>query len=597
MRVTENLEAALYFIRDTLDLAGAGLKVWIDAICIQQTDQDEKIYEIRRMKSIYGGSLGVIVHLGPQREDTDLAVDSLKRIASQVYDRISEGKDSPPLSRENTSESTRKLYISLVRLFCQPYWRRLWILQELAMSDANTTFGYGARSFQFNELHLTSKFVWHNIEMLELIIGDAAELNFPTMNSSMWVIMFVEELWKLSQRLEDAQPVTYANIQLPLNLSKNGRAKLIHDKVFGLLAILPPAVGLKMEPFYDYSLPSYQIFTEFTKSIIAATGDLGIICMRNQQQKMAPSWATDWQFEPDRATLLHKWQKYGYRGFNNAYPNLEEMIEAGHRLRADRSWKPDMAIRFQGQTLLHCTGIRIGTVDGIASGIRAAHEEDQDSFVPVAHMQPRHDHNPYGDDTATRRALAHTLCGNPVWGDQAESALLQIPWITDKDYLVDGVFTGGDLWRPNMERMCEKGWRPLFSYGYYNSFEVTRHILGGFHIAGKPFREWFAQDIVEMDMPPDRVFLDLAKFVGNQLGRRLATMNTGHFCLIPNAAVRGDCIYIIPGCPFPVLLRPCIIRHPYYQVVGECYVEGFAKGEAIDGLDARKYELEHLTLC
>lgn len=55
-----------------------------------------------------------------------------------------------------------------------------------------------------------------------------------------------------------------------------------------------------------------------------------------------------------------------------------------------------------------------------------------------------------------------------------------------------------------------------------------------------------------------------------------------------------DKIYIIVGCSMPVVLRPVGKLH---VVVGECYVDGFMKGEAMVSLDGGKYQLESITLC
>jgi hypothetical protein len=282
-RVTKNLQAALYFIQNTGSLTtavGSRVKIWIDAICIQQTDQDEKIREIRRMKKIYGGSLGVVVHLGPHLDDTDLAIDSLQLIATELREYISEGDYPPVMHRIGTNDTNRSTFIALSKVLCQPYWRRLLILQELAMSDASTILGYGNRQFQFSDLILTSKFYWHNVDLILSMVG-SENLDFIDMNNCNWVVMFVHELWDLSRRLEDGLPVTHRHLQLPLDLSRNGKSKLTHDKVFGLLAILPDAVGEYMKPFHDYTLPAKEIFVEFTKGLVAATGDLGVICKRS----------------------------------------------------------------------------------------------------------------------------------------------------------------------------------------------------------------------------------------------------------------------------------------------------------------------------
>jgi hypothetical protein len=310
---------------------------------------------------------------------------------------------------------------------------------------------------------------------------------------------------------------------------------------------------------------------------------------------MTPTWATDWQFQPDRVDFLHNWQAYGYTGFRNAYPNLQEIIETAHSSRADRSWKDNLTT-FEGSKFLKCSGIRIGTLDGISSGIPAQEVDDPDYIAPE-HIQPQERNNPYGDDVSIRRALVHTLCANPIWGDEEESSLFRIPWITGKTYSKAQDLAEEPFWIENLGKMSRMGWSPVFAYAYYSSFELTRRILGGYQISGRPFRDWFDQEIVELSMPLDRVFLDLAKVVGAQLGRRLATMNTGHFGLIPNTALRGDSIYAILGCPFPVALRQPAAGAPHFEIIGECYIEGFARGEAIDGFENGKYELESISLC
>lgn len=79
-QVTENLEAALNFVRIPEGLATTTLrctKLWADAICINQADEDEKNREILRMKDIYGGSMDVFVHLGPEEDDSDHGIDIL----------------------------------------------------------------------------------------------------------------------------------------------------------------------------------------------------------------------------------------------------------------------------------------------------------------------------------------------------------------------------------------------------------------------------------------------------------------------------------------------------------------------------------------
>jgi hypothetical protein len=52
VQVTVNLEAALRVLRGKAPVK-AGLKLWIDALCINQEDNDEKEVQVKRMADIY----------------------------------------------------------------------------------------------------------------------------------------------------------------------------------------------------------------------------------------------------------------------------------------------------------------------------------------------------------------------------------------------------------------------------------------------------------------------------------------------------------------------------------------------------------------
>ena len=56
-----------------------------------------------------------------------------------------------------------------------------------------------------------------------------------------------------------------------------------------------------------------------------------------------------------------------------------------------------------------------------------------------------------------------------------------------------------------------------------------------------------------------------------------------HFGLGPNEARRGDLICILYGCTVPVILREIEDSvNPYYELIGECYVDGLMDGEATE---------------
>ncbi|KAF2679706.1 HET-domain-containing protein [Lentithecium fluviatile CBS 122367] len=602
--VTENLEAAIHFIRISRGLTSISpwrTKIWVDAICINQDDEPEKNVEIHRMKQIYGRSIGVFVHLGVEENDSGLGIDVLQRTAAEVTEGIDRGSYFLQ-NVQNPTEVDRKGYTALKNVLTRPYWNRLWILQELAMSDMGTAMGCGDRTFYFEDIILAGKFVWHNLEnFLQFLSMEEKDLltDHIALNRSLWVILFTQQLRALSQRLEDSESITHADLQLPLfNLSQNATAKEQHDKVYGLLAIMPEDIRLRMKAYTGYKLPVEAVFVAFSKAVIECTGDLDVIYSNSFQQTTVPSWVTDWRFSPLRVSLLHDWHTYGYNQFNDAYTNLHYMVNTARTVRADGGRKA--AVEFlDNSTTLTCSGFLIGEVDGMASEMPTLPTTERVciKYSDNDHIQPKSQCSPYGDESATKRAIVHTMFANPVWGDSEEASLFSIPWLSGDDYITDPAnpYYWRDDWKEKARAMYNSSWNSIFHFGFL-SFEIFRRRLGYFRLGGKRFQDYFVQEISECSIPPDRLRLDLAKVMGGHLGRRLITLSTGHFGLAPHTIEPGDGIYVLLGCSLPVVLRQ-IAGNSHYRVIGECYVEGFASGEAIPGLDDGTFQLQDLALC
>jgi hypothetical protein len=72
--VTPNLYAALVQLRD----AHFPRIIWIDAVCINQADTDEKEDQIQSMAKIYGMAKRVIVWLGQAADGSDEALEAIR---------------------------------------------------------------------------------------------------------------------------------------------------------------------------------------------------------------------------------------------------------------------------------------------------------------------------------------------------------------------------------------------------------------------------------------------------------------------------------------------------------------------------------------
>src|SRR5262245_4573781 len=81
--VTRNLRIALENIREE----DKDVVLWIDAICINQTDTTEKNVQVSQMKDIYANARQTIVWLGPATDYSDIFLAELSRVGEHAVER------------------------------------------------------------------------------------------------------------------------------------------------------------------------------------------------------------------------------------------------------------------------------------------------------------------------------------------------------------------------------------------------------------------------------------------------------------------------------------------------------------------------------
>lgn len=73
IHVTVNLEAALRQLKDKHIT-----RIWVDAVCINQDDRQERSIQVRNMKQIYSKAERVIAWLGEESENSSRVIKSMK---------------------------------------------------------------------------------------------------------------------------------------------------------------------------------------------------------------------------------------------------------------------------------------------------------------------------------------------------------------------------------------------------------------------------------------------------------------------------------------------------------------------------------------
>jgi hypothetical protein len=119
--ITQNLAEALKELR----LPDTDRVLWIDALCINQSDNSEKSNQVPLMGSIYENATSVIAWLGPHENGSVHAFEMLKRVEY----------DGNPIPAIVTLDNSQAAFLALTPLMSRDYWFRAWIVQEIAFAQ------------------------------------------------------------------------------------------------------------------------------------------------------------------------------------------------------------------------------------------------------------------------------------------------------------------------------------------------------------------------------------------------------------------------------------------------------------------------------
>jgi hypothetical protein len=112
---------------------------WIDTVCINQDDVEERSAEVSRMGTIYSRAHQVIIWLGPEFENSSLAIETLRSIGKDVRYKFTThsaiGSGTALLQQDPKAISAKETeWVAIRNLLYRKWFTRLWILQEIKLS-------------------------------------------------------------------------------------------------------------------------------------------------------------------------------------------------------------------------------------------------------------------------------------------------------------------------------------------------------------------------------------------------------------------------------------------------------------------------------
>lgn len=143
LSITDNLYDALKALR----LRNMSRILWVDAVCINQANDEEKAHQVGMMKEIYQGARKVIVWLGRGADDPE-SIEIQRRGFAQLEEigrhcsSYGFNKETSPVSLHvkdkealgNLKRLTRECDASLLVLYERAWYERVWVVQEFVLA-------------------------------------------------------------------------------------------------------------------------------------------------------------------------------------------------------------------------------------------------------------------------------------------------------------------------------------------------------------------------------------------------------------------------------------------------------------------------------
>ncbi|KAI8932229.1 hypothetical protein NX059_011108 [Plenodomus lindquistii] len=263
-----------------------GLQVkyfWIDAICVNQADVVERSAQVNRMRAIHAGAQRVLIAANAAITGKCDELVPLLNLIEPTRGPAKQKAQVTDLMKAMTDKS------ALFTLCNDPYWSRLWIIQEFAVgSQAEMLFG--------SKVIDASKVRWLLYEMGK----EMARHHQDRMHN----------LYSIRRAWQSNRPPQLIDL---LDKASGSQCSVRHDRVFGLVGLSPDAVRYLPEPNYEDD--STMIAMAMTRAYIGKTSmDIILLAPHRKPDPGLPSWSPDlfhldrFPFEQRSLNIVMRWK-------------------------------------------------------------------------------------------------------------------------------------------------------------------------------------------------------------------------------------------------------------------------------------------------
>lgn len=532
--VTQNAEEAIRRLRQR----HAKCLLWIDAICIDQLNTDEKNHQVAFMGDVYRSAEEVVVWLGydmprfdiMQRMATLANSSNVSTTSGSKHTRLSSASHSIYSRFRYGFTDIRKQNCRAVKKFLDhDYWQRAWTVQEFILNDSCAIYDRVGKIDR-------AKF-WEGFLDRFINRHDTAVLYTTKFYHSIHFIRCFDLVHSRNQ------------LGVLLRFAHQLKSQISHDKVFALKAVYPLLLdGVTI----DYDQTTTQTYTDAARAIIAATKNLLILpfaCQRGEKGQDFPSWVPAWSLP------VLSWATY--RDVRNAWFSLSTPVPPDAEYKFSNSFKT-----------LHVTGLFVSSI-AVCQLLVMDWERDETSGRTQVLFA-----------SIKRRSKFFSGCGHD-WqaiATQVKACMDFVRWSDSRDVWMSRVKAVGRVNRPKPVSSAEDHpwedhtWEDSMAKWLGMCIDPNEYLplLDRRGIFSHPCMRDTDVGVLET------IFFDLVQT------RSLFVTADGHFGICQDVRP-NDRLVLIAGCPKPLVIREAGVQvvegqsdehdsMPRYRLVGEAFI-------------------------
>jgi hypothetical protein len=366
LRITANLHSAICSIAEHGKLHTSWW--WIDAICINQEDIEERGFQVSLMRELYSRAGQTVAYLGSDIDNTSKGLKWIEKLEEVRMNRLfQQEKWIEDAANDPDMEDQWK---AMDAVFLNEWWLRAWIVQESIVSPillflsgrslVSEETMYGALFY----MRLCQKKIYRRLASLKVTMNGWSH-NFSTIYHRL----------QLRTIYGKSKEIPFDSL---LDLRLDFYATNPRDYVYGLFALAGKENELIPKP--NYAAPVWKVYADWVVTWVRHQQNLDILTIGGGPRRNVdfPSWVPDISYRSTTGSAYISSDSIWLTNLMNANYYQKQLKDAETDTSIDLPDPRTATYRASGSMKMHfdlldgdfrairCLGICVDIVDGIA---------------------------------------------------------------------------------------------------------------------------------------------------------------------------------------------------------------------------------------